>query len=146
MFLLDTNHCSRLIDDDEAIQTRLQSVGDVIVATSVISQGELIYMARNSERQAHNLARIETFLKGIRIYSIDGETAQLYGEMKAELMRNFGPKERAKRRRTSTTQLGFDDNDLWIAAVAARHGLTVVSSDSDFRRMQPAISVAFEEW
>ena len=45
------------------------------------------------------------------------------------------------------TNLGFDENDLWIAAIALQHRLTIVSSDSDFPRIQQVVkSISVESW
>jgi hypothetical protein len=41
MYLLDINHCSRLLAGDEHITRHLAALGDVFVATSVIVDGEL---------------------------------------------------------------------------------------------------------
>jgi len=37
-------------------------------------------------------------LKHIRVYSVDAETADIYGKLKAEIIDHFGPKAKAKRR------------------------------------------------
>ena len=52
MYLLDTNHCSRVIDADATVLSRLQANAGTLEATDVIVQGELIYMAQRSEHKA----------------------------------------------------------------------------------------------
>jgi len=42
--------------------------------------------------------------------------------------------------------LGFQDNDLWIAALAERYELTLVTSDSDFKRLSQVGNFAIENW
>ncbi|MEH2168503.1 MAG: PIN domain-containing protein [Nostoc sp.] len=42
--------------------------------------------------------------------------------------------------------MGFDDNDLWIAATAIYHNITLVSADGDFTRIQQIYSFSVESW
>jgi len=116
------------------------------IRTSIISRGELLFMAYNSERVDENLALVREFLAGIAEHRIDQATADLYGRIKAAALARFGPKERAKRRRFSLQSLGFTDNDLWIAAIALRHGLIVVTADSDFARIAEVSELRQESW
>lgn len=146
MYLLDTNHCSRIIQGDSAVINRMVEVGESQVSTCVIVQGELLYMAYKSEQKARNLAQINLFLEDIRIYRIDEVTANIYAEFKAEILEYFGPKDRSKRRRIRIENLGIGENDLWIAAIALRNGLTLVSGDSDFQRMQAVKALPLESW
>lgn len=146
MYLLDTNHCSRAILGDSKVLNRIAEAENTLISTCVIVQGELIDMAERSGRRESNLALIKRFLQGIYIYSVDGVTADTYGQLKAALFNQFAPKEKSKRRKTKITDLGFDENDLWIAAIALQHNLTVVSVDSDFPRIQQVKTLSIETW
>jgi tRNA(fMet)-specific endonuclease VapC len=146
MYLLDTNHCSGAILANANILRRLAEVENSLIATCVIVQGELIDMAERSQRQEGNLGLVKRFLEGIYIYNVDPMTADIYGSLKAATFAQFGPKEKSKRRKTKITELGFDENDLWIAAIAMQHNLTIVSADSDFERIQQVRALSVESW
>lgn len=146
MYLLDTNHCSQAILGNTNVLRRLEYIENSVITTCAIVQGELIDMAERSQRKETNLVLINRFLTGIYIHNVDGFTATIYGQLKAALFNQFAPKEKSKRRKTKITDLGFDENDLWIAAVALQHGLSVVSADSDFQRIQQVRTLTIESW
>ncbi|MBW4446341.1 MAG: type II toxin-antitoxin system VapC family toxin [Spirirestis rafaelensis WJT71-NPBG6] len=146
MYLLDTNHCSGAILAKSNILRRIAEVENTLIATCVIVKGELIDMAERSQRQESNLVLVKRFLQGIYIYNVDPVTADIYGSLKAAIFAQFGPKEKSKRRKTKITELGFDENDLWIAAIALQHNLTIVSADTDFERIQQARALSVESW
>jgi tRNA(fMet)-specific endonuclease VapC len=146
MYLLDTNHCSCIIQGHPVLLGHLQELGDTPIATCVIVRGELVFMAEKSQQKAANLPLVQAFLQNIRVYPVDDAAAATYGELKGVLLKHFGPREQNKRRKTRIEQLGISENDLWIAAIAIRHGLTLVSADSDFTRMQQAKYFPVENW
>jgi tRNA(fMet)-specific endonuclease VapC len=148
MYLLDTNHCSAIILGEPNVISRITEVRESNIATCVIVQGELTYMMENSAQRETNLVSLTEFIEDIRIYGVTEDTANIYGQLKAALMRQFGPKEKSKRRKTQVTDLGFDEdeNDLWIAAISLQHGLSVVSADSDFQRIQQVRAFSVESW
>ncbi len=146
MYLLDTNHCSQLLANNPIVTRKLSDLGDVIVGTCVIVKGELVFGALISEQRETNLQRIKEFLSDINVYQVDQETADIYGKIKAMIFSHFAPKEKAKRRKFSEKGLGIGENDLWIAAIAKRHGLIVVSSDGDFDRIREVEQLSVEKW
>ncbi|SKB14237.1 PIN domain-containing protein [Planktothrix sp. PCC 11201] len=146
MYLLDTNHCSLILLNNQAVIQNIEQVGETNIATSIITAGELIYMAENSTNKDQNLTLINQFIEDIRVYYIDQETAKFYGQIKAALIKEFGPQQKTKRKTTKITELGFDENDLWIAAIVRRYHLTLVTSDSDFNRIKTVISFTLENW
>lgn len=146
MYLLDTNHCSLLLNADAKVVAQLQAHTESPISTSVITEGELTYMSQASQRQAFNSQRIRSFLSSIRIYPVTSEAARIYGQLKADIFDHFGPKEKAKRRHTAIQHLGFSDNDLWIAAIALERGATIVSADRDFARMREVIKLQLVDW
>lgn len=146
MYLLDTNHCSRIIQGEPSVIARLGHAGELYVSTCVIVAGELRFMANKSSEKERNRLVINDFLRNIKIYPIDKAVADIYGDYKFQLYNHFGPKEKAKREQTRIHKLGFSENDLWIAAIAKRNDSVIVSSDGDFRRMSEVLDLNFESW
>jgi tRNA(fMet)-specific endonuclease VapC len=146
MYLLDTNHCSAAILGDENLLRRITELENSLITPCVIVQGELVDMAERSQRREDNLALIYRFLQGIYIYNVDSSTATIYGQLKAALFDRFAPKDKNKRRKAKITDFGFDENDLWIAAISLQNNLTIVSRDSDFLRIQQVRDLKLESW
>jgi tRNA(fMet)-specific endonuclease VapC len=146
MFLLDTNHCSGAILGNTQILDRLANLGNISISTCTIVKGELIDMAARSQQRQANLALVQRFLLGLNIYPIDQTTAEIYGNLKAAVFDCYAPKDKTQRRRTSITQLGIGENDLWIAAVALQHQLILLTTDRDFLRIQSVQSFGLESW
>lgn len=146
MYLLDTNHCSFALQNQPDILIRLAALERSQISPCVIVQAELIYMAENSQRRESNITRINEFLKNILIYGIDSKTAEIYGSFQADLMQQFAPKQKSKRRKTRLIDIGFSQHDLWIASIALQHNLTLVSVDSDFQRIQTVRNLRVETW
>jgi tRNA(fMet)-specific endonuclease VapC len=88
VYLLDTNACSRVIQGDSTVINRIVEVGEAQVATCVIVQAELLYMAYNSGQKARNLAQVKVFLEDINVYFIDKETADIYAQF-MDFFQNF---------------------------------------------------------
>ncbi|TVU53028.1 MAG: type II toxin-antitoxin system VapC family toxin [Arthrospira sp. PLM2.Bin9] len=146
MYLLDTNYCSYLIRKEATVWEKALAIGTENLATCVIVQGELIFMAEKSAQKTQNLANVNDFLQYLRIYLTDETTAVIYGQIKAAVFEQFAPKEKSQRRKTKITDIGFDDNDLWIASIAWQHNLILVSADSDFQRIQRVRDLTVESW
>lgn len=146
MYLLDTNHCTYAIDRQPVILERLRGLGAVTISISVITRAEFWFMSERSERVAENRIAVGAFLGQVTSHPIDDGIAWEYAVLKAALFDRFGPRARAERRRATLGHLGFSENDLWIAATALRHGLRLVSSDGDFRRVAQVVDLQVEDW
>jgi tRNA(fMet)-specific endonuclease VapC len=106
----------------------------------------LLFMAENSERRTENLDQVQSFLKRFDLYPISDEISRTYAQLKAKLLKTFGARDKAQRRKTRIQSLGIDDNDLWIAATALQHNLILVTVDSDFTRIQQVCNLQLESW
>jgi tRNA(fMet)-specific endonuclease VapC len=114
-YLLDTNIIIAIFAEEPAVLQRVAAAAEVFVPVIVL--GELYYGARKSARAAENIDRIDEFASAATNLGCDAATAQQYGRIKNDL--------RAKGR-------PIPENDIWIAAIAAQHGLTAVSRDDHF--------------
>lgn len=146
MYLLDTNHCSLAIMRNVSVLNKLAELQSANIFISAIVRGELIYMAERSQKKQTNLALIHSFLDQISLCPIDVDTADIYGQIKSRIFEQFAPKDKSQRRRFTLQNLGFGENDLWIAATALRYEMTLVSADGDFTRIQQVFSLTVESW
>lgn len=103
-------------------------------------------MAAKSERTAANFRQVSAFLDTINFYPINLPISKTYGSLKGKLVATFGPRDKTQQRDLIPQNLGFGDNDLWIAATATYYNLTMVSTDNDFQRMQKVEPFAIESW
>lgn len=125
-YLLDTNIVIALFADDPAVVGALGSALTTFVPTIVL--GELYYGAYRSGRQQANLERVTHFARASALLNCDAETARVYGEVKQRLSDRGRP---------------IPENDVWIAALAQQHGLTLVTRDSHFSEVE---TMTIERW
>ncbi len=125
-FLLDTNIVIALFATEAVVLQQLAAVTEVFVPSIVL--GELYFGARKSARVATNVAQVDAFAASSAVLVCDTATANHYGEIKNVL--------RAKGR-------PIPENDIWIAAIAKQHSLTLVSRDGHFNEID---GVSVEVW
>ena len=128
-FLPDTNvWISHLKQPGSGIELRLRSLtpGDVFLCSIV--KAELWHGARKYGRSDLRLAILAKLFEPFESIAFDDEAARHCADIRHELEVEgalIGP------------------NDLKIAAIARARGLTLVSSDKEFRRVS---GLRFEDW
>jgi tRNA(fMet)-specific endonuclease VapC len=125
-YLLDANIVVALFKDDPLVHERLEQRPSVLVSAVVL--GELYYGAQKSERLDQNLRRINRFLTRAAVLQSDAATAYEYGLIRNELRKKGRP---------------LPENDIWIAAAARQHNLTLVSREKHFAEVE---NLRWEEW
>lgn len=125
-YLLDTNILIALLAGEPAVLAEAGRAAATFVPT--IALGELYYGARKSGRPTENLQVIERLAAGAALLPCGPETARRYGEVKAELRAAGTP---------------IPENDIWIAALALEHGLTLVTRDSHFAAVAGITAVSW---
>ena len=124
-YLLDTNIVIALLEKDAAVQARLAGA-TVFVYPAVL--GELYYGARKSQRVDKNIERVDDFAQTTAILDCDLATAQEYGIIRDQIRAAGRP---------------IPENDVWIAATARQHNLTLATRDAHFAHV-PALQT--EAW
>jgi tRNA(fMet)-specific endonuclease VapC len=125
-YLLDTNIIIALIANDSDLTDRLKEADEIFIPSIVI--GELYYGACKSSRAKANVAQIDQFAAKNVALSCDSETARWYGEVKDRLRQKGRP---------------IPENDIWIAAIALQHDLTLITRDVHFREVE---GLKIERW
>jgi tRNA(fMet)-specific endonuclease VapC len=124
-YLLDTDTISAHLRDREPVVSRVMQYFGRLHA-SVITVGELYVWALRRKTSPKRLVGLEDFLAGITILPTEVTIARKFGELRADLLDAGQP--------TPTM-------DLWIAATAIVHDLTLVTHNTaDFERI-PELTV-----
>lgn len=125
-YLLDTNIVIALFAEDPSVQKHIAKAGEIFIPSTVI--GELFFGAFKSGRPKENTARIENFAIANTVLASDIGTSREYGRIKDLLHKKGHP---------------IPENDIWIAALAIEHGLTLVSRDEHFKKID---GLKRDEW
>jgi tRNA(fMet)-specific endonuclease VapC len=124
--LLDTNAVIFYLNGDQEVREVIDNADAVFLSSIVL--GELYFGAERSGRVAKNVAQIEQFVAGRTLLICDKETAQWY----ARVLKGLTSKGRP-----------IPGNDVWIAATAFQHDLTVLTRDSHFNEVD---NLPIEGW
>lgn len=134
-YLLDTNIVSCFLRDASAAlsQRILDSTPDTL-AISIISAGELRYGLSSlplskSRRGVELVNRLDALLAAITVQPLPADAAQHYGNTRAQL-------------EAAGTPIGC--NDLWIAAHALAHNMTLVTNNT--QEFEQVAGLRVENW
>ncbi len=117
-FLLDTNITIAFLSGEYAVVNQVDDADAYFVSSTIA--GEMFYGASYSANVDGNIQRIDSFLADTELLSCDEATSRLFGEIKASLRGKGRP---------------IPDNDIWIAASAKQHSLTLVTRDAHFEEV-----------
>lgn len=115
-----------LFANQALVKDNLAQASEVFIPSIVI--GELCYRARKSGRVGENLARVDELVANTTILVCDAKTARQYGEVKNKLRDKGRP---------------LPENDVWIAALALQHNLTLATRDAHFQEIENLLTVAW---
>lgn len=129
-YLLDTNACIRLLKGaSPQMKERIAAVPGEDVCVPAIVRYELYYGANKSDRKEQTLNTLNDFFSQFETASFDDSCAELCGEIRANLEKQGLP---------------IGPYDLLIAATAIRHGLILVTHNTnEFSRVKQLV---IEDW
>jgi tRNA(fMet)-specific endonuclease VapC len=116
-YLLDTNTCIHYLNGTSAmIRERLERTREEEVLLCSVVKAELVFGAFKSARRDENLVKIKRFADRFVSLPFDDAATPAYGEIRSSLRRMGTP---------------IGPNDLFIAAIAIAHDLTLVTNNVD---------------
>jgi len=124
--LLDTNVIIALFAKDPQIHNRIFNAEELFVPCIAI--GELYFGAYKSLKVQENINRIDNFALNNTVLVCDTDTARRYGNIKNRLKEKGQP---------------IPENDIWTAAIAQQHALTLVTRDTHFEVVE---NLKIEVW
>lgn len=125
-FLLDTNIIVAWLKGEVSIADNIDKAKEVHLPIIVI--GELYYGALYSTHVQKNITEIQKITSHYNVLQIDEETTIIYGNIKALLRKKGKP---------------IPENDIWIAAIAQRYQLILITRDKHFKEIE---NISLKSW
>jgi len=129
-YLLDTDVFSLMVKgQDEAINTRMQTLTKGEAVLSVITTGEYFYGIAHAPVSALREKRAQRLMDFFGVLPLDADVSISYGDIRADLRKKGTP---------------IGPNALWLAAQAKTHGLIMVTRNTrEFKRVK---GLKVEDW
>ena len=113
--ILDTNALSAWAEGCAAVESPLRVARRLVVPSVVL--GEYHFGIRQSRYRSRYESWLARCLPLTEIAAVTSATADAYADIRLELKRRGTP---------------IPPNDVWVAALARQHGLSVLSNDGHF--------------
>lgn len=122
--LIDTNAYAAFKRDDAAAVKTLQI--SEYIGINVVVLGELFSGFKGGTKEPQNKSELEQFLDSprVEVVLLDEETAEFYAKIYWDLKKKGKP---------------IPTNDMWVAASAMRHGLSLFTYDEHFNNIDGLI-------
>jgi predicted nucleic acid-binding protein len=113
--ILDTNALSAFFDGDSRLRNVIEETRELCLPVIVL--GEYRFGLLHSRERRKIEPALNAFIESTRVLAVDADTVEPYAGICSELKRKGKP---------------LPTNDVWIAALARQHGLSIVSRDTHF--------------
>ncbi len=135
-YLFDTNIWSKWFRSEPFILNKIRQIDqNSTIYLSVVVWGEVIYGAKASEKFDFKLYRDFIYQSKPVILPLDKSVSEVYGELRASLYKKYLSNAKNKKHpeqlidTTTATEIGIDENDLWIVSQAMAYNLTLITND-----------------
>ena len=164
VYLFDTNIASALFDKRNAEHSKAlafvqkaANAGDVVYISRIV-EAEIEYgLALHTNLDTSRCQATRNAIKAFTmVKDIGKESVPHYATIRASLFRTFASQD-AKGKikksnpealvdKTTARELGIQENDLWMVAIAVEYNMTLVSEDKMRRLKQVYPALKFETW
>ena len=125
-FLLDTNIITAWLKGEKPIAAKIDKAKEIHIP--IIAIGELYYGALYSTRIEKNISDIRKISSSYNVLLVDEAITLVYGSIKSILRKKGKP---------------IPENDIWIAAIAQQHKLTIITRDKHFKEID---TIKVKKW
>jgi len=119
--LLDTNRYSDLIRRDPAVIDRFQEATEVWLSLVTVGELRAGFLGGKQRKKNEKQLRDMLELRGVGLLLPNGETAEFYAKAYSSLKKSGAL---------------IPTNDIWIAAQALQHNLTLDTRDEHFKKVR----------